>query len=804
MGTRGLSDGGPGPDKSKVAPPPPPLARPLIPLTLALALGVASSAWEMRLPGPALAVACAVLFSFLVWTGLTGRGARLVPLALFWFLGLALARQALNPVLPAHHVVRLPQGQELTLKGRLYMPAQIQEGRVRLFLEASHGLGPHGWQPVSGKVLLTGSGHSWLPSEGTEVVVRTALRKPRDLLNPGAFPRCRYLAAKGIFREGRLRGPADLVVLSSGKPPGTRDRLRQGFRDLLAPMDQVSRALYLALVLGDQGEVGREMRLAFSRTGTSHLLAISGLHLGSLAGLGFLAIFWLLRRFPRILLQVNAIKLATVLAAIPVVTYAWIAGGSPATQRAEIMILAYLFLVLAGRPRELLSALALAAMLMLILSPLLLFSLSFQLSFISVAALAYLLPRLVTRPDPEASDLGLAKKWGRRVFFWFKGALSASGVATLATAPLVAASFHTVSLLGIIVNLVAIPLLNGLAVPLGLLAVAAQAIKLTPLAQGCLSLGQIPLMGAYAAISWAAGLPGGALTLPTPSWLQTGLYYGAALLIFHPKRTKFTGFAGVLAAILLAGTIIMPVGRASQTLELTLLDSPAGLAGVLITPDDQRLVISGGWPAWPGREAGSVGPLTEYLHWRQFRQLDKLLGLSLTSQNAPELLRLAQEFRLREAWLADGISGPEVIQLRNFLGDQGYPVRNLRRSEAPIVLGAVRLRCFALEGGRGAGLKISFAGQQVLVLPPVRLTVAAFPGVASEEPLEALVIPHPPDPEWLAALQPRQVIVYGTSGRTGQSFPVPGLFYTREGAVTLQLSGKRAVVSQFRGGSPAE
>ena len=139
-----------------------------------------------------------------------------------------------------------------------------------------------------------------------------------------------------------------------------RERLREGLRRLLAPLDQTSRALYLALILGDQGHITPEMRQAFSRTGTSHLLAISGLHLGMVAGLGFLGAFWLLRCVPWLLLRLNAVKAATVLAAGPVVAYAWIAGGSPSTQRAEIMVLAYLVLVLAGRPREVPSALALA------------------------------------------------------------------------------------------------------------------------------------------------------------------------------------------------------------------------------------------------------------------------------------------------------------------------------------------------------------------------------------------------------------------------------------------------------------
>ena len=98
-------------------------------------------------------------------------------------------------------------------------------------------------------------------------------------------------------------------------------------------------------------------------------------------------------------MRINAVKIATLLAAIPVVFYAWVAGGSPSTQRAEVMVLAYLLLVFLGRPGEVWSALALAALIILSLAPLRLFAISFQLSFVAVAFLIYLVPRLVEWPE---------------------------------------------------------------------------------------------------------------------------------------------------------------------------------------------------------------------------------------------------------------------------------------------------------------------------------------------------------------------------------------------------------------------
>ncbi|MBW1991282.1 MAG: ComEC/Rec2 family competence protein, partial [Deltaproteobacteria bacterium] len=404
------------------------VARPLIPLTLSLALGVASSAWAPKLPPLWLAAAAAVLFLTLLLSFLTVFSARLVPLVLFGVLGLAVAQQALHPVFPPQHVASLPQGETITLKGCLYFPSQVRDGRVRLFLEAEQWLSPQGWRRAAGRVLLTGGLITPLPKEGDRLVVRTVLRRPRDLLNPGAFPCFRYWASRGLYRVGRLKAATDLVILAREAPSSVRERLREGCRRLLAPLPPVPRALYLALILGDQGEITPELRQAFSRTGTSHLLAISGLHLGMVTALSFWAAFWLLRRFPRLLLRLNAVKAAAVLAAGPMLGYAWVSGGSTSTQRAEIMILAYLVLVLSGRPREVPSALALAAFLILAASPLLLFTLSFQLSFVAVAALCYFLPRwlpglalgglggttgvLVGQMVPEGAPLGLGGRLG--------------------------------------------------------------------------------------------------------------------------------------------------------------------------------------------------------------------------------------------------------------------------------------------------------------------------------------------------------------------------------------------------------
>ena len=174
---------------------------------------------------------------------------------------------------------------------------------------------------------------------------------PPTVQDPGTFNRPRYLAADGIFRDVRLSDPGHLIFLAETQDYPWAERLRGGIRELLKSMTRPAGPSIWPCSWGTRAKSTQAMRQNFARTGTSHLLVINGLHLGMVALVTYWLSFWLLRCFPRLLLRVNAVKIATLLAAIPVVFYAHVAGGSPSTQRAEVMVLAYLFLVFLGRPR---------------------------------------------------------------------------------------------------------------------------------------------------------------------------------------------------------------------------------------------------------------------------------------------------------------------------------------------------------------------------------------------------------------------------------------------------------------------
>ncbi len=783
----------------------PVFSRPLVPLVLALMAGIAAPAWGLNLPGRWLPAALLLLWLGLGVLWLARRPARLLPLAFFWLLGVALCQQALQPVIPPHHLARLPQDREIAILGRLNRPAKLGPERVQLFMAAQAWLSPAGWRPAAGN-LLVAAPDLVPPPVGADLVVHGRLRPPRILHNPGTFDRVRFLAADGIFRELRLKDRAALVFLAGSAGYHLGERLRGGIRQSLKGLDPELRAIYLSMLLGDQGEVTQEMRRRLARTGTSHLLVVNGLHLGMVAAVIFFLSSWLMRCFPWLLLRLNVVKVATLLSAAAVVGYAWVAGGSPSTQRAEVMVLAYLLLVFLGRAREIWSALALAALVILSLTPLRLFSISLQLSFAAVAALIYLMPRFL-RIAGGAFEREILPGFGQKIFIRFKELAAASAVATQATAPLVAAYFQVVSLLGIVVNLAAIPLVLLVALPLGEAAVFAQAVHLTALAQGLLALGQWPLWLGWQAITLGAGVPGSAIIVSVPTWLQIALYFLVLLLIFAPRRSLWTWSGAALAGVALIASVAFPGLPQPRTLEITCLDTYGDLNLLAVSPEGRRLVISAPRRSWPGRQGGGPGVLPAYCHWRQFRTLDQVLALSLSQENAGELLTLAEQFTVGGYWYGHrGRPGPALLDLWNYLGDRRrlpLPLEPWRPGpQPPAGLGSAALEYLKLGQDQGFALQISSQGRRALILPPGREPEVPSGYQAAASGLDLLVLPAglvSADglPASLARLQPRRLLIYG--GVPQAQAPPTGIpcHFTRDGAVSVYLAADGVRLSQW-------
>jgi competence protein ComEC len=318
------------------------------------------------------------------------------------------------------------------------------------------------------------------------------------------------------------------------------------------------------------------------RTGTSHILAISGLHITIVASLAFALFRWLLGWIPIALRQAWTHKGAALLTLAPITLYALIAGFSPSTQRSLIMVAVFLMALLAEREPDLLNTLALAALVILGAQPAALFSVSFQLSFAAVLSIVWVFERVPMRRAAAPSDIdGRVVLIRRRLLAFFGVSLAA----TWGTLPLGMYYFNNVSFVGLLANCIAIPLMSYLAVAAGLLGTLLAALS-TPAAVACYQIGGFVLSQSMAIMEWMAKWPYAAARTVSPSILEITLFYLASWAAFH----FFTGRSRALSSSTIfvnAGPACDPSAKPAAPSRLDCLRFPT-----------IRTVVRGCHPVW--------------------------------------------------------------------------------------------------------------------------------------------------------------------------------------------------------------
>lgn len=305
---------------------------------------------------------------------------------------------------------------------------------------------------------------------GDRVRIRAILTPPAEPAVPGAYHFRRQAYFEGISAQGFALAPVRLLNANQ-EDTSLRRRTKAGLEAFRHSLNQhfektlkaPESALAKALVTGDRAGVPETVRQDFASSGTAHLLAISGLHLSVVAGFAFLSLRFLLSLVPALALGF-AIKKWAAFGALCAVFFYWlICGGSIPASRALIMSGLILSAVMVDRRAITLRNVALAAILVLICLPEALLSPSFQLSFAAVIALVatyeQLKNSLITRKSKDDSRF-------RQGFLYFLGVASTTLIATIATTPYLAATFHNITLQAIPANLLAVPWTTFIIMPL--------------------------------------------------------------------------------------------------------------------------------------------------------------------------------------------------------------------------------------------------------------------------------------------------------------------------------------------------
>jgi competence protein ComEC len=507
------------------------------------------------------------------------RWRRLMPGA-FAALGLAWAQiQACETLCHG-----FPEGlarKPLTVVGTIVsLPADRPNARRFVFRIASARLGP---KPVAftGAVRLSWYRNPPALVAGERWQLRVVLKPPHGFADPGALDYERWLFVRRIKATGYVRESVENRRLSPGFDPISR--LRQGLREHLGAVLGHSPALGLveALVLGDRSALSSQQWAVLSRTGTSHLVAISGLHVGLVSALVFFLVRWGWSRSSRLTLALAAPRAAAIAAAIGALTYSALAGFAVSTQRAVIMLSVVLGAVLFSRTLRPATGLVAALVGVLLLDPFAVLSYGFWLSFAAVGVLLYSLGRRLA-----------AQRWWSR---WGR----AQWAVALGLLPLLLLLFGRASLIAPLVNLIAVPLFSLLVLPVVLVT------SLLSLVPGL----ELPLILTARALAWAfgllqaiAGLDWAAVAIAgRPGWVWASGFAGA-LLLLAPRGLPGRWLGVVL---LLPLPLVRPATPIPGEAEFTLLDVGQGLSAVVRTRHHTFVYDTG--PSFPsGFNTGSA------------------------------------------------------------------------------------------------------------------------------------------------------------------------------------------------------
>ena len=424
---------------------------------------------------------------------------------------------------------------------------------------------------------------------GRDYALVVRLRPPRGLANPGAFDYERWLMLEGYGATGYVRS-GDAVSRRQGLGQEWLIRRHEIAKRIAAASPSPgAAALITALAIGEREGFDDGHWEQLRRTGTSHLVAISGMHIGLVAALVFVLVRLAWLRMPRTLVSYD-LEAAAAASGIAAFTYAALAGFGLPTQRAVLMVAVALAMLVSRRSVGLFHGLAAALLAILAWDPLAPLTASFWLSFGAVAALL----ALGSRREQVRPGGGAAAPIARRLRVFARVQWNI----TLALVPLLSLFFGEISLVSPLVNFVAIPFFSLIMVPLTLASTAALAFG--EIGSVVLGLAGIVADGVWAALDWIALWPWAAVTLPEPAPYAAalavlGVFMGLA---WHPlpgRRLAWLGLSPLALSV--------PDRPAPGTADVLVFDVGHGLA-VLVETAERRLLFDAGPVARSGFDAG--------------------------------------------------------------------------------------------------------------------------------------------------------------------------------------------------------
>lgn len=464
--------------------------------------------------------------------------------------------------------------------------ADVRGGRTRLVLDAPE-IAELPLSETPRRIRISVAGRDIIaPRPGDTVRVRATVGPPPGPPAPGAFDFGRTLYFQGIGGTGFALGAP--LVIAEGQGRLWRlvvARVRTGVTErVLAVLPGDTGGVAVALLSGERGRIDAAAVDNMRAAGLAHLLAISGLHMGLIAGLVMVAVRGGLVRVPGLALRAPIKKWAAIAALIASFGYLLLAGAPVPTQRAFLMSLLVLLAVVVDRSAISMRLVGLAALVILLLRPESLVGASFQLSFAAVVALVAAYEILTPRLRALYAGGGVVRRFG----LYFAGVALTTLVASIATLPLALQAFNTVALYGIAANLVAVPVTALWVMPWGLTAlvlmpVGWEALALVPMGWGI----DVVLRVAAVVAAW----PGATMTVGSlPSVGFLAIVGGGLGLCLGRSRWRLAG-----VGLIVAGLASAPLAAAPDLLVTDRLVAVKGDGELLVSDGRRGAFVRGVW-----------------------------------------------------------------------------------------------------------------------------------------------------------------------------------------------------------------
>lgn len=647
--------------------------------------------------------------------------------------------------------------------------------------------------------------------QGDRVRLRARLGVPINYRNPGAFDYQHYLERSGIqvTGGGKIDGLEVLANDQGALLERVRSRVRRALTACIHALWPTEQAGILdAMLLGDASSIGRDVRTDYQRSGTYHILVVSGFNVGILA----FVFFWILR-----LLRLGDTP-ATVCTITVAALYAFLTGAGAPVVRATLMLAVYLVTRLLYRERAALNAVGTAALALLVWDPESLFDPSFQLTFLAVAAIAgIVLPvaemtsgpyrqalrhlhivgydtALAPRQAQFRLDLRLvigrlARVFGNRISSRLVSiplglalglfeTLLLSIVLQFALALPMAWYFHRATVSGIAANAIVVPL-AGLLLPVSIIALIATLIWA--------ELTAIPVLVS----SWLLAFINGTVRLfgqlriseiriATPAAVavvSAAAAFAVTIVLLRRQRT-FVRIAGLCALVLTSAWVLHPASamRAASpgVLEIVSIDVGQGDSSLIISPEGKTLLLDSGGTLNGDHSNFDIGEdvVSPYLWSRGIEHLDAVAVSHTHADHAGGMPAIIRNFQPKEVWLPPGADNRERNVLLAAAQREGAAIE-LRTTGQRYEWGGLNFEVLGPTGGREFGDKVLDDDSMVLLIRH-RKTSALFVGdigkrgeaeLVSQQPHASLLkVGHHGSktstaPEFLAAVSPGYAII---------------------------------------------